>query len=106
MAQVPGHVAAHFGWVSCLLVVKQRKLMSGKLRVQSGKASRRAFTLIELLVVIAIIGILAALLLSAISVAKERALRIRCLNNIRQVNLETLMYGGENRDRLPNLGGF
>jgi prepilin-type N-terminal cleavage/methylation domain-containing protein len=65
--------------------------------------SPAAFTLIELLVVIAIIGILAALLLAALSAAKERAIRVKCLSNIRQVNLETLNYGSDNRDRLPSL---
>jgi prepilin-type N-terminal cleavage/methylation domain-containing protein len=62
---------------------------------------RGGFTLIELLVVIAIIGILAALLLSAMAGAKERAQRIRCLNNVKQIGLIFVMYGQENRDRLP-----
>jgi prepilin-type N-terminal cleavage/methylation domain-containing protein/prepilin-type processing-associated H-X9-DG protein len=61
----------------------------------------RAFTLIELLVVIAIIAILAAMLLPALSRAKEAGKRISCLNNLRQLSLSAQMYVGDNQGSYP-----
>jgi prepilin-type N-terminal cleavage/methylation domain-containing protein len=64
--------------------------------------TRRAFTLIELLVVIAIIAILMAILMPALSRAREQGKRSVCLNNLRSLQLAWIMYADENDDKIIN----
>lgn len=64
-------------------------------------AGRKGFTLIELLVVIAIIAILAALLLPALSTAKNRAYRIQCTSQMRQLGVGFTLFGTDHDDMFP-----
>jgi prepilin-type N-terminal cleavage/methylation domain-containing protein/prepilin-type processing-associated H-X9-DG protein len=68
---------------------------------KTSAGARRAFTLIELLMVIAIIAILAAMLLPALSRAKESARRVACANKIRQLGLSLMMYADDSSGFYP-----
>lgn len=70
------------------------------------QSCRKAFTLVELLIVIAIIAILAAMLLPALSKAKDKASRTICVNNQKQMALAMTMYSQDNREYMayPNWG--
>lgn len=70
-----------------------------QMNVPIGK--NRGFTLIELLVVIGIIAILAGLLMPALSRAKSKASRIKCLSNIRQLSMAATLYSGDHNGEYP-----
>jgi prepilin-type N-terminal cleavage/methylation domain-containing protein len=85
-----------------MLNFKNRR-QNERLHLVTGKISKstEAFTLIEMLVVIAILGVLAALLLPALSHAKARARNTACVSQLHQLGIATRMYADDNNNLLP-----
>jgi prepilin-type N-terminal cleavage/methylation domain-containing protein/prepilin-type processing-associated H-X9-DG protein len=81
--------------------VKQASKPLDRAARTGGRSKPGGFTLIELLVVIAIIAILAALLLPALSLAKQQAVSTQCMNNEKQLVLAWKMYTDDNRNVFP-----
>ncbi len=70
---------------------------------QHQRFPRRAFTLVELLVVIGIIALLIAVIIPALNSARERANRVKCLSNLRQIGLAERVYAMDNREQYPRV---
>ncbi len=77
--------------------------MLARVNIPAGRHSEKGFgfTLVELLVVIAVIAVLVALLLPALSSAKERGRRTVCLSNLRQIGIAIQSYAGDNGGKIP-----
>jgi len=78
-----------------------RSATESRQETQSHPQPARAFTLIELLVVIAILGVIAAMLLPALSHAKSRARNAACVSQLHQLGIATRMYADDNNNLLP-----
>jgi len=69
---------------------------------------RRAFTLVELLVVIGIIALLISIIMPALNRVRDQAIRVKCMNNLRNIMSAVIMYSSENKGIMPycNWGGM
>jgi prepilin-type N-terminal cleavage/methylation domain-containing protein/prepilin-type processing-associated H-X9-DG protein len=83
-------------------ISNSKKWFAGRKTTQP--APQSGFTLIELLVVIAIIAILAAILLPALAKAKSRAVRMQCMNQMKQLDLGINLFAGDNSETFPAAG--
>jgi prepilin-type N-terminal cleavage/methylation domain-containing protein/prepilin-type processing-associated H-X9-DG protein len=83
-------------------ISNSKKLFAGRKTTQP--AAQGGFTLIELLVVIAIIAILAAILLPALAKAKSRAIRMQCMNQMKQLDLGINLFVADNSETFPAAG--
>lgn len=80
-------------------------IASNRMVIMLQRKRTNGFTLIELLVVIAIIAILASMLLPALGKAREKALAIQCVNQLKQLGTAMQMYGDEDGELLPMAHG-